>query len=145
MAKTRPSRIKYVLAHGFRISTWGGVLALTGVVVQECRPDQGVFAGWPFIIWFVLAIAAAIPLGFVLGAIFSPFVCMIGEMVNGAPFEPGDTVRILLGRHKDGVARVYEVWYERHQVRMELGPQEQHRVTDVFSWNEVCREKATQA
>ena len=58
---------------------------------------------------------------------------------NGAPFHAGDWVRILHGQHQSQIVRVYEVWIDRDQVRVELGEKEKEDVRDVFSFLQVRR------
>ena len=52
----------------------------------------------------------------------------------------GDRVQILAGPHRDRVFRVYEVWDERCQVRVDLDEEAKKEFTDVFSYTQVCRE-----
>lgn len=63
---------------------------------------------------------------------------------NGAPYRVGDYVRILARRQRGRVARVYDVWAERDQVRVELGQEASERVEDVFSHFGVCRVPAAE-
>jgi hypothetical protein len=65
---------------------------------------------------------------------------------HGAPFKPGDVVRVLRGPHHGKVLNVYEVWNERDQVRLDLGETEKKNVTDVFTVLSVQRvEKSEQS
>lgn len=85
--------------------------------------------------------------GAAVGALVSRTLCgtlwNIRARVNGAPFQRGDCVQILTGLHRGRVARVYEVWGERNQVRVELGEQEKSETKDVFPHLEVFRERAS--
>jgi len=91
-------------------------------------------------------IAAAAALGYLVGGLMAVFI--LGPLYyqqsldNGAPYEPGDRVRLLVGRRRGQIVRVYGVWAERNQVRVELGDAERDAVTDVFSYYQVCREPA---
>lgn len=58
---------------------------------------------------------------------------------HGAPFQPGDFVRILRGAHRNKEVRVYDVWPERYQIRVELGEKEKAEVTDVFSYLSIWK------
>jgi hypothetical protein len=58
---------------------------------------------------------------------------------HGAPFHSGDWVRIMRGPYRNQVARVYKVWSDRDQVRLELGEKEKEDVTDVFSFLQIRR------
>jgi hypothetical protein len=95
-----------------------------------------------FSFWSVVAILAALPLGAVLGMlVLGPLIRIFVNSLNGAPFQVGDSVQILIGPYRDRVVRVYEIWPSRGQVRVELGEQAEKSVKDVF-WNfEVCRER----
>lgn len=63
---------------------------------------------------------------------------------NGAPFQVGDHVRILAGRHKDRIVRVYDVWKE-DQVRVELGQPEREKFDDIFSDIQLLRHNVQSA
>ena len=62
--------------------------------------------------------------------------------INGAPFHNGDMVHILVGKHRGKIARVYEIWEERKEVRVDIGEQAKKDVEDVYSYTEVCRESS---
>ena len=127
-----PHKIQYFFAHGLKIPASGGALILGTGVAISCGALS--FRA-------VVAILAALPLGAVLGMFVWPFIQPIINSLNGAPFQVGDAVHILIGPHRDRVMRVYEIWPSRGQVRVELGEQAEKNVKDVF-WNfEVCRER----
>ena len=79
---------------------------------------------------------AVFPGMFVLGPIMHGFA-----RVNGSPFRVGDDVMILCGKHAGQRAKIYELWKERAQVRVELGEAERNAVTDVYSETQVCRQR----
>jgi hypothetical protein len=93
--------------------------------------------------WCIALFPVAVCLGAVLGAF--PGGMLLGlllqwvERRNGAPFREGDEVIILSKRYPGRVTRVYDVWAERHQVRVELDDRSRKDVTDVFSFTDVCR------
>jgi len=62
---------------------------------------------------------------------------------NGAPFQPGDLVQVLSGRHRGRIARVYAEW-QGECVRVDLGEEEKRRLRDIFSQIELLRESADQ-
>jgi hypothetical protein len=68
-----------------------------------------------------------------------PFAGRLVGRFNGAPFEVGDVVCILVGPNRDRTVRVYAVWSERGQVRVELGETEKAAIKDVFRYWEICR------
>ena len=100
-------------------------------------------------VWFACLMIVAAILG-VLGAGIFGGMFILGPLYrwratkNGAPYRVGDEVLILAGAHRDRVARVYEVWSERGQVRVELSEEERRKVTDVFSYVAVCRRSAVE-
>ena len=128
-----PHKIQYFFAHGLKIPASGGALILGTGVAISCGALS---------FWAVVAILAALPLGAVWGMlVLGPFIRLFIDSLNGAPFQVGDAVHILIGPYRNRVVRVYEVWPSRGQVRVELGEQAEKNVKDVF-WNfEVCRER----
>jgi hypothetical protein len=111
---------------------WAGSVAWAGV-----RPS------FLSIAWFLFLLLVAALLGFMLAGF--PGMLFLGVLLdwrarrNGAPYSVGDHVMILVGPHEGRVARVYDVWAERGQVRAELGEQERREVTDVYQDVQVCR------
>jgi len=131
----KPSKINYFFAHGFKIATWGTALLL-GILT--------VWFYWSFSLSGVIAVFAALLFGWILGGVILwPLLFAIGNKLNGAPFRKGDLVRILVGQHRDNIARVYDVWTSRNQVRVELGEEAEQKMKDIFSFTEVCRETKT--
>jgi hypothetical protein len=65
----------------------------------------------------------------------------VGRIFNGYFLRKDDWVRILVGPYRGRVFRVYEVWAQRGQVRVEIDEQSRKEVTDVFSEAEICRAK----
>jgi hypothetical protein len=88
-----------------------------------------------FLAWVVGWFGAIIPGWLLLGPMYHA-----QGLSNGAPYRVGDLVRVPARRHRNRVARVYEVWAERDQVRLELDDNQRERVKDVFSYFEVCRQ-----
>lgn len=100
------------------------------------------------IIQFIVLMSVAACLGAMLGTF--PGEILLGiflrwiEHRNGAPFHEGDEVIILSKRFPGRITRVYEVWAERHQVRVELDEAARRQVTDVYSYLDVCRRPAVE-
>ncbi len=98
--------------------------------------------------WNLLRLAFWIVISLVLGFLLAILVCVflaeilqpfirIRERKNGAPFREGDIVRILSGRHRDRVVRIYDSsWYGngvvRAAMRVDLGEKEREEFKDVF-------------
>jgi hypothetical protein len=93
------------------------------------------FAGLLVLAWGVGWFAAIIPGWFLLGPLYYSW-----GLSNGAPYRVGDTVKVLARRQRGRVARVYEVWAERLQVRLDFGEAAREQVEDVFAYFEVRRE-----
>jgi hypothetical protein len=136
----KPTRLQYVFAHSVTICTWGGALALAVFVGRSLLRSPTQLLDKSFLFWFVFEILISLALGWTLSGFFiSPFVCTFVGKLNGAPFHVGDLVQILVGQHQDHVARVYDVWAERRQLRIELSEQERNDVTDVFDYFQICK------
>ena len=134
----KPSFLNYFFAHAAAVAAFGGAAFLSFVVLWETAPALlGGVAPLPSL----LAIIISIPLGMILGyLLFGYPLFFIGRIVNGGPFREGDSVRILVGPYKDRVVRIYEVWSERNQIRVDLGKPSEAAYSDVFSVLQVCRE-----
>jgi hypothetical protein len=115
---------------------------VTILVAWKAWPILTPPSSWEFVLWYLVAILAAIPLGWLLGGVFLwPFVAMLCNRLNGAPYRKGEHVCVLVGKYRNRITQVYEEWPSRHQVRLDLGEEEKSKVTDVYSYNEVCRVK----
>lgn len=141
-----PTRLQYFFAGPWLWRCWMAGWALTAVVMavwaSGIRPST--IAAQPLTaLWLVLIVPLAGALG-VVGGVF-PGVLILGPLfhargvLNGAPFAKGDAVILLAPAHRDRTVLVYDVWAERNQVRVDLGPEARHACTDVFSYTEVCR------
>jgi hypothetical protein len=138
--------VQRFIAEDWPIRLWMGIVpvAVPAAVCWYLAPlpwlvshwlNLVVFTGVLLLAWGVGWFAAIIPGWLLLGPLY-----YTQEWRNGAPYRVGDYVRVLVRRHRGRVVRVYDLWAERHQVRVELGDEERERVTDVFSYVEVCRE-----
>ena len=119
-----------------------GILGVVAVIIV-CQPSTATFSDGYSLLTFAVALLGAPVLGILVSLPFVPAV--IGPLyhlrgrLNGAPYSVGDRVRILAGPYSGRVVRVYEVWSERNQVRVELGDQTKIELADVFSCIQVCR------
>jgi hypothetical protein len=131
MGLMKPSAVHYFFGNGFKISTYGGAIGAAVWAVSMC---EGIS------VWTLVALLAALPLGFMLSAMTVwPIVSIVGSRINGAPWKEGDLVHILVGQHEGHVGTIYEIWQSRGQVRVEVSEQATKDVTDVYLFNEVCR------
>jgi len=129
----RPALFRYFFAYGFRIAGCSGAVVLAALVAWNCEA---------FSVWSIIAVILALPLGLILGQLcLWPPLFWVGSLVNGSPFHEGDTVRVLVGPNRNRVGQIYEIWKSRNQVRVQLDERAEKDVTDVFMYNEVCREK----
>jgi hypothetical protein len=142
----KPSCTQYVFAKNWPLKAFLGLAAVLGVVfaVITCQPTVAVFHDWQYLLLFVVCLVGA-PILFFLAAVPIATVVLtplyqIRARRNGAPFRAGDRVRILAGPHRDRLVRVYAIWEDRHQVRVELDAQAKTEVKDVFRYTEICRE-----
>lgn len=104
--------------------------------------DEGVLiANLGVWVWIILASIPAGLIGLILGTVFiwGAFLARIAAWLQGWPFKVGDDVIILSGKHKNTQAKVYEIWAERGQVRVDLGDDLKKAVEDVFCAVAVCR------
>jgi len=139
----RPSLFNYALAHTFGISAAIGVICVFAWLFTPIMPLQTLVTEWSAALWTVLATISAVGLGWFFGVLFIwPISFRIARALQGAPFHVGDHVWILVGKHKGTLTRVYEVWDERGQIRVELGADDKTAVTDVFCVVEICRDRA---
>ena len=105
-------------------------------------PPIQMLSDWYFILMVLLCSAWVFfgllrAFSFVLQPIYD-----LGAKLNGAPFHIGDRVCILVGPYQGSVVRVYSVFEERRQIRVELGEQAKKDSADIFSFTAVCRESA---
>ena len=149
METRRPSWLQYFFARDWPLKAylWGAALAGLWVAINAAHPSAEMFRDWQFDLAFGILIIVAPVLAYFLallfGVLFVPPIYQLLGKLNGAPFQVGDQVRILVGPHRDRVVPIYAVWKDRLQVRVELDEQAKKDVTDVFSHTQVCREKAT--
>jgi hypothetical protein len=125
----------FLMGVGATVSVvWTGWILLPTVAISRWN-----------LLWCIVLFPVAACLGAVLGAfpggMFLGIVLQWIERRNGAPFREGDEVVILSKRYPGRVTRVYDVWEERHQVRVGLDETSRKEVTDVFSFTDLCRRR----
>lgn len=123
--------------------TCASALLLATIVVWQLLPAVSRIGDIPVTFWLGLLITFLIsmPLGWIFGALFAwPIVEALAGKLNGALFRKGDSVHVLVGVHRHRVIELYEIWPTRHQVRGWLDEQSKKDVTDVFNYNQICRE-----
>jgi hypothetical protein len=116
-----------------------GAIGMASFIFSTSGTPSG-FSEWSRLVYFTLVAAflAMLCTGLVCLFILGPIYYEQG-LRNGAPYHPGDSVRILVGRHAGQVATVYQIWPERGQVRVDLGEEARERTSDVFGYVAVMR------
>jgi hypothetical protein len=138
--------IQYVLARDLPLKLCFVLAAIGGLVlaILAWLPLTDLFANPKDFVWFVVTVIVFPLMCFFVSLFAAPMILFslyeYGARLNGAPFEIGDRVRILVGPHRDRVVGIYELWDQRAQVRVNLDSETKEKVTDVFSYNEICRE-----
>ncbi len=98
----------------------------------------GFFVLIALMLGFLIALVAASLLAGILWLLYHPLY-KARCVVNGAPFVIGDQVRILVGRHKNRIVRIYGTWRD-DSVRVELSKAEEQKFDDIFTPIELLRE-----
>ncbi len=123
----KPTRMHYFYAQNWPAWIWFALAPLLCVWIMASAlgppPDFStlgaeaksnlVLLGFAWLLGFLVAVL----LGWF---IFGPIYHYRAEL-NGAPFQPGDRVQILVGRDRGRVVRVAEVWDWRGDLRVALG------------------------
>ena len=114
----------------------------TAVALVLCFQIQSGQTQYDVIARILTAIGLGAGVGFfgapLLALPFKPMLRKL-ESENGAPFRVGEEVVLLPRRLRGRVGKIYEVWPDRHQVRVFIGEADQDALTDVFTYTEVCR------
>jgi hypothetical protein len=140
----KPTLAQRVIASGLpeKVVTLGGGIALMAATAATLLPvlELRLAAIAAFVFYVVVAgllgvLLAAFAAAFLLGPVYNARAAE-----NGAPYQSGDWVMILAGPHRGRVARVYEVWESRQQVRVDLGDEARGKFEDLFNYVAVLRQ-----
>ncbi|WP_020476038.1 hypothetical protein [Zavarzinella formosa] len=138
--------MRQFIANLWPIKIWMGVVPLSVplAVCWRTSPLIWLFDDWlnPMMFAGVMVLSWAVGwYGAVIAGwpILAPLYHSQG-LANGAPYQIGDYVLILTRKHGGRVARVYAIWKERDQVRVDLGEDAKEKCEDVFSYYEILRE-----
>lgn len=138
----KPSFIHYVLAHTAGISAGIGAIGGVALLIQILREADALISDAATIMWSIVAAVPMAAMGWVFGMAFIwKILGRLAARVQGWPFQVGDEVWILSGVHANVTARIYAVWDERGQVKLDLGEDAKNQVADVFCAVTVCRTK----
>ena len=134
-----------VFARNWPLKAWLLFGAIVGAVLtgRACEPTLSMLGH----LWISALFSGSIAVGSVVGVfcavalapVILPPLYHLRAIRNGAPFQEGDYVHVLVAPYQDVIARVYEIWTDRNQLRIELGADAKRAVEDVFSFVEVCR------
>jgi len=141
----KPTRIHYFYAQNWPAWIWFAVAPLLGVLIMASAlgapPDLTTLGAEAKIYFFLLGLAwilgylAAGLLGwFLLGPIYH-----YRAELNGAPFQPGDRVQILVGRDRGRVVRVAEVRDWRGDLRVDLGELADLKGRAIFHFAQIIK------
>lgn len=97
-------------------------------------------------LWILIAAIPASLIGLIFGVlvIWQLLLSHLAARIQGWPFEVGEEIVILTGKHKNTNTKIYEIWEERGQVRVDLGEKQKMEVKDVFCAVEVCRRRISE-
>lgn len=138
----KPSFAHYVLAHTAGISAGLGTLGGVALLIQILRDTDALIPDTATILWTIVAAVPLAAMGWVFGMAFIwKILGRLAARLQGWPFQIGDEVCILAGKRIHTITRIYEVWDERGQVRLDLGEEAKNAVDDVFCAVTVCRLK----
>jgi hypothetical protein len=138
----KAARYHYFIAHTSTFSMIVGVIAAISILLLALYGEGALVADYGVWLWILLATIPAGLIGLVLGVIFIwGSLSHVAARIQGWPFKVGEEVVILLGKHKNSVTRIYEIWDERGQVRVDLGKELKESINDVYCAVAVCRPK----
>jgi hypothetical protein len=139
-----PTRTQRFWAGPWPARIWfvGWPVGSVAVVVDKGDPTFAAFTDIWFVLCFVFAVVLAVPVGFFLSlAVGFPVIgtiMMTRERINGGPFEIGDRVQIIAGRHAGTVTRVYSTW-QCGTLRVELGEEASEDFKDIYGPAQLLR------
>jgi len=141
----KPTRAHYFFAQNWPVKI-GIVLVPSLFVVLMARaldpaPEIAGFDAEARSYLFLLGIALL--LGFCVVALMGPFI--LGPIyhyraeLNGAPFQTGDRVEVLVGANRGRVARVAEVWESRSDLRVDWNSSVARKGRTIFHFAQVIK------
>ena len=143
----KPTRMQYIIAEGWLERVFHTVIPLLCAlsVIRILKPTLELLSNWSYLSRFTVIVLTVLMIGYLSALVIGWFILgpihYIRGLGNGAPFHKGDLVQILVAPHRDRLARVYEVWESRKQVRVELSAKEKEELKDFFSFIQICKEK----
>jgi len=118
------------------------VVAWARVFSQLCQPGLIPPSDWRSLLILLLLAAATLAVALLSGGILSSVllapIYLFQATINGAPFEPGDQVRILSGRRRGRVTRIYSKW-QGGSYRVEIDETAKASDKDIYGGYELLR------
>jgi len=148
--KRKPSLVQKFFAQEW--SFWfigysiGAVVAIV-MVKAACPISLRLLGNWEFMMWYIVAIlAATLPLGFVCtlfpGSILWYMLKEYVGRLNGAPYQVGDHIQIIAGKHAEAVTTVCEQSVGQDGgivLLVKLDEEAERKFTHAFESREVMR------
>jgi hypothetical protein len=136
-------KLRYLLAEGRHIQAYFILPIAFGLwfAYTVCQPNSAMLQDWTHLLLFLFVLVLTPVVLLLVAMIYAWFVLWpinyLASRWNGAPFHPGDRVRILSRPHRDRLVEVLEVIKDRNEVRVLLD--EQKGTKEVLLFIEVCR------
>lgn len=142
-SKMKAAAYRYLVAHTLAFTMTLGAVTAISLMLLALHAEGALAADVVVWLWILLMSVPAGLLGLILATLFpGPFLFQVAARIQGWPFTPGEEVVILTGRHKNMVTKIYEIWEERGEVRVDLGEDAKQNVKDVYSALAVCRTRS---
>lgn len=141
----KPTRAQYFFARNWpvRILVVAVPLLFASLMARALGPVPTLAGLEPEARSYLLLLGVALLLGFCVVALIAPFI--LGPIyhyraeLNGAPFQTGDRVAVLVGANRGHVARVVEVWDWRGDLRVEWDASVSRRNRTIFGFAQVIK------
>ena len=146
----KASKLQYFFAGDWPSKIWlcGVPLICAIVTFISLHPTSAYFGNWTGALIFAGIMCLALILGYFVSILSGIF--LLGPLYynrslkNGEPFHEGDVVQILVGPHRDQIAKVYKAWdiaswAGAHRVQVDLGENEKSKGRDIFKSYQIFR------
>ncbi|MGZ7078834.1 MAG: hypothetical protein ACXVJT_05410 [Thermoanaerobaculia bacterium] len=136
------SPVRWFIAENWPLRIWmvGAAVVWVQYLRWAVNPSRELFGDWRFFLSFaaitIASFGVAILSACLLAALLlGPFYRFQAHL-NGAPFEPGDEVRILSGKERGRVTRVYSLW-QGGTVRVEISESAKSSFKDIYGGHQL--------
>ena len=142
----KPTRLHYFYAQKWPIWIWiiCAPLLCVALMASALSPPASFSPTEPETRSYLFLLAIAALLGWAAGALVGKFV--LGPIyfhraqLNGAPFQPGDRVEILVGPNRGRIVQVLESWHWRGTAKVDLGEGAAPIRKNTFSSKDIFEE-----